>query len=255
MQILFSPTKQMNFKSEAAAVSKELQFSIPSFSDKARILNELLKEFSREDLGILMKMSDTLAGQTFETVRTFESHSGKPALFTYSGTSFQALDAPSLDQESLKFASEKLNILSGMYGLLRPLDLIAPYRLEMKTPLSLGDSKNLTAFWKPLITGKLSEKIRTHGDKTVINLASEEYSKTIDKKYLNCRILNFHFKDKSSSGYRTVGMYAKTARGKMVQRILSEKILNPDILKDTPTYDYEFRSDMSDGENWVFTRG
>lgn len=202
-----------------------------------------------------MKMSDALADQTYETVRAFEHHSGKPALFTYSGTSFQALDTSILDKESLSFASERLSILSGMYGLLCPMDLISPYRLEMKTNLPLDGAKNLTTFWKPLITENLSEKIRKHGDQTIINLASGEYSKTIDKINLNCQVINFHFKDKSSSGFRTVGMYAKTARGKMLQRILSEKILNPDVLKETPTYDYEFRNDMSDDDNWVFTRG
>jgi uncharacterized protein len=255
MHILFSPSKQMNFESAALPENAELMSTTPRFSDKARMLNERLKEFSRQELGRLMKMSGALAEQTYETVRAFDDHSGKPALFTYSGTSFQALDTSILDKESLSFASDRLSILSGMYGLLCPMDLIAPYRLEMKTALSLKGAKNLTAFWKPLITEELSEKIRKCGDKTVINLASGEYSKTIDKNSLNCQVINFHFKDKSSSGYRTVGVYAKTARGKMLQRILSEKILNPDVLKDTPTYDYEFRSDMSDNDNWVFTRG
>lgn len=200
-------------------------------------------------------MSDALAEKTYETVRAFDDHSGKPALFTYSGTSFLALDALSLDKESLTFASEKLSILSGMYGLLCPMDLIAPYRLEMKTVLPLGGVKNLTAFWRPLITSRLSEQIRKHGDKRVINLASGEYSKTIDKKSLDCQLINIHFKDKSKTGYKTVGMYAKTARGKMLQRILREKILNPDVLRNSPTYDYEFRNDMSDEADWVFTRG
>jgi len=254
MQILFSPTKQMNFESGGLPVSADQPSTTPRFFDEARMLNNILKGFSSQELGTLMKMSEALSDQTYNAVRDFNGHSGKPALFTYSGTSFLALDAGTLDRESLVFAGNHLCILSGMYGLLSPMDLISPYRLEMKTALSIGDAKNLSAFWKPRITETLAENMKNHGDEVVINLASGEYSKTISQKSLNCRIITFHFKDKSASGYRTVGMYAKTARGEMLRRILSEKILNPDILMNTPTYNYEFRNDLSDGENWIFTR-
>lgn len=254
MQIIFSPTKQMKSDAVDPAAAADLQFSTPLFSSEARMLNQRLKMLSRRELTSLMKMSDALADQSSKLIREFDEYSGQPAVFSYSGTSFQALDAASLDKESLLFAVDHLCILSGMYGLLSPLDLISPYRLEMKTALPVDHEAHLTAFWKPRITEALAERISNTRDKVIINLASGEYSKTINKKSLDCRIINFHFKDKSASGYRTVGMYAKTARGKFLRRILCDKITNPEVLKKNPTFDYEYRSELSDDENWTFIR-
>ncbi|MDC7234409.1 MAG: YaaA family protein [Spirochaetales bacterium] len=255
MQILFSPTKQMDFQSDLPSWSSRLSVTTPRFQDKAVQINSVLKKLGSPDLSRLMKMSDSLARQTADMIRSFDSHPGRPALFSYSGTSFKALAPWTLDQTGVEYASGRLSILSGMYGIVDPLDRISPYRLEMKTALSVEGKKNLTSLWRNCLTGYLNERLDRSEDKTVINLASGEYARVLLQKEMKGHMITFHFKEKSPSGYRTVGMHAKTARGLMLRRILSDKVDSAEDLKINPPSGYEYRKDLSDGENWVFVRG
>lgn len=258
MQILFSPTKQMDSSSQAsrglAELSRTLKTGTPRFLGEARTINGLLKEMNQGELASLMKISETLARQTAETVSSFEKQPGKPALFSYTGTGFKALDAGSLDSESLSFASRRLWIPSGMYGLLRPFDLISPYRLEMKTPLPAGGASRLSSYWSSLVTDSLASEMDALSEDTLLNLASGEYAGILRLKGKGKRMITIHFKDKSASGYRSIAMYAKRARGLMLRRILTEKMDNPDDIKEIYVDDYEYRSSLSDPLNWVFTR-
>ena len=254
MTILLSPTKQMDFVSPIPFETENIG---APFEKEALKLNLILKKFDRIGLATLMKISSDLADQTFERIRDFSSPLAhrRPAVLAYSGTVFLALDPGSFTVDQLEFAQRQLVILSGMYGVLRPLDHIAPYRLEMKTPLVLPEDERLNTFWKPRITEYLKSRLTTDGDESIIlNLSSGEYSRVLDQKAFRGRVLNIHFKEKQNGKLRTVGMYAKTARGLMARRIIAQKIINPEALQKGSTGGDRFTSSLSSSTDWVFVR-
>ncbi len=227
----------------------------PRFRKEALMIRDLLADQSPEELSSLMKMSSSLGEKTFRELNEFPVHPGKPALFTYSGTSFKHLDPATLSREALDFAASRLSILSGLYGILAPFDLIAPYRLEMKTPLSPEGSKSLSAFWKPRITDVLDRTLQVQGSGILLNLASSEYTAAVNFRNPRFRLVSIHFRDKSKGGsYRTVGMYAKEARGRMLRHILEERVCDPEVLKEESGCGYSYSSSLSDPGNWVFIR-
>jgi cytoplasmic iron level regulating protein YaaA (DUF328/UPF0246 family) len=248
MIILFSPTKQMDFESPLSQTFLDMreEWSDPVFRDRALGLNAQLAGMGEEELRGLMKISPSLTDQTLKMITSFSEAQGRPALAAYSGTSFKALEPSSLDAASLIFAEKHLRILSGMYGLLRPLDRIAPYRLEMKTPLAAGGARSLSAFWKPLVGAALE------GEAFVLNLASAEYSRTASLP--KGMMTEIQFKEESGGRLKTVGMYAKQARGQMLRLILENRCAEADAVKALSPAGYGFRENLSSDACWVYTR-
>lgn len=261
MILLLSPAKQMDFVTPSPAVPNELQNNCPEmeppFSREASDINSLLKQLEPDKLAALMKISPKLTDQTHRDIQTFGTGGTlrRPAVFAYSGTVFQALDPRSLTADQMRFSQRHLIILSGLYGALTPFSGIRPYRLEMKTPLVFPGGETLTSFWKPRISDYLRIRLEEDGGfPLLINLSSGEYSRTLDKEVLKDSILNFHFKERSGGVLRTVGMYAKTARGLMTRRILTEQTEDPRSLQKGSTGGYRFDGGLSSRTDWVFTR-
>lgn len=221
------------------------------------MLNSLLLKFEPEELAALMKCSAPIAAETYRNVRSFCTEDARqaPALFAYCGTVFKAAAPGSFTEDEVSYAQAHLRILSGLYGVLCPLDLISPYRLEMKTMLEIPDNGKLSAFWKTRIAPVLSaEDSLSKKDSVIINLASGEYSRVVDKRLIGRRIINFHFKERTETGLKTVGMYVKTARGQMIRRIITEQLAKPELLKNGDTGGYGFDPQLSSEYDWVFTR-
>ncbi|MCK5735015.1 MAG: YaaA family protein [Spirochaetaceae bacterium] len=247
IMILLSPTKQMDFSGTFPDIYR---IETPPFQKEAIMLNNLLMGYNPEELSSLMGISKILADQSHMSIQRFTSAETrpKPAIFTYSGTVFKALNPESLSRSQLRFAQDQLRILSGMYGILCPSTGIAPYRLEMKTPLKLPGNKSLTSFWKPRVTEYLKNEA------VILNLASHEYSRVIDKQALKGKLITFHFKEQNKDKIRTVGMYAKNARGLMLRWILMEKIVDLRVLQEYEIGGYRYNHSLSTDSDWVFIR-
>jgi len=257
MIILISPTKQMDFTSPLPESQNPADSLRPRFLQEAQTLNALLRGYDREALASLMKISPALTDRTFREIRAFgEPGAGRrPALYAYSGTVFQALGADSLRAGDLEYARRHLRILSGLYGCLGPLDGVESYRLEMKTALPNPEGANLSHFWKSRIARTLAaDEALSDPAAPVLNLASGEYMRAVDRKVLNRRMITFHFKERAGEGLRTVGMYAKTARGRMVRRILEERVSDPRALQAGDTGGYRYDPACSSENDWVFVR-
>ncbi len=227
----------------------------PLFRREAMKIHDSLSRISPEELSRIMKISPALAEKTSGELQNFPDHPGKPALYSYSGTSFKHLDPLTLSREALEFAATRLSILSGLYGILSPFDLIAPYRLEMKTPPVLEGVKSLSSYWKPLITETLAEKQTASGSRVLLNLASGEYTAAVDFRKTGMKVLTVHFMDRGRNGsYRTVGMYAKQARGLLLRHILENCISNPEFLKEDSGTGYSYSDELSSDGKAVFIR-
>lgn len=237
----FSPTSQTNFS--------QLR-QLPRTQELAAIL----KTKSQAEIAQLMSISDKLAAlntarfQAFAT--PFNLQNAKQALLAFRGDVYHGIDAPSLSDGDLSFAQQHLRMLSGLYGVVRPLDLIAPYRLEMGTRLVNPRGKNLYEFWGDNISKILNED---EAD-VIINLASNEYFKGINKPALNAKIINIAFKELKNGQYKIIGIYAKRARGLMVRFMLDNRITTPQDLQAFSADNYQFNADLSVADTWVFTR-
>jgi hypothetical protein len=233
--------------------------SHPHFMAEARELCLRLKKYSRADLEELMKISPKLAALTYER---FQAFSGTPvnddarqALLVYQGDAFQALDIDHYQDQEFEFAQTHIRILSGLYGLLRPLDLIEPHRLEIATRLSGPWGKNLYQFWAQRITQKLNAELEaSKGPPVLINLASNEYFKAVQPKHLQAKIITIQFKEKKETGFKVVAIHAKRARGLLADFTIREKIDDPEALKEFSGNGYAFNLDLSTSETWVFSR-
>jgi len=243
------------FSREERPYSRQCCSSQPLFLKEAELLNESLSTYDPDDLAALMKISGNLAMMTYDMIGRFGKGTLLEAIYAYRGTSFQSLNAPSLSLSELEFAQTHLRILSGMYGILKPLDLIYPYRLGMKTALPAGGCRNLAEFWGEKINHALETDPALEPESSVlINLASEEYSRLIDPGLLKRRMIRVSFKENTPSGLKTVGMYAKRARGTLLKRILQEKISDVYQIRELKAENYEYRSDLSLNDEWVFLK-
>ncbi len=243
--------------------SKTQDFSVPDIQDftstrqlsESEVLVKILKKKTPNELSKLMAISDKLAelnyGRFQDFSTPFDFKNSKQALLAFKGDVYNGIDAPNLSKKDLAFAQDNLRILSGLYGVVRPLDLIAPYRLEMGTRLENSKGKNLYEFWGD----KISKLLNEDEAEVIINLASNEYFKGIDKKALKSQVINIVFKELKGDAYKIIGIYAKRARGLMVQFMIKNRIKNPQDLKAFKAEDYSFRKEMSDSTSWVFTRG
>ena len=205
-----------------------------------------------------MKVSDKLATLTFERYASWRSsysaEDAQQALLAFSGEVFNGLQARSLNEEDLLFAQEHIRILSGLYGVLKPLDLILPYRLEMGTKMKNPGGRNLYEFWKDIIPEKIAGDTGTQDTPVLINLASNEYFKSIQPSSFPCEIITPVFKESSGTGFRNVTIYAKKARGMMLRFIILNRINKPEYLKAFDEEGYYFNNNLSTPKEWVFCR-
>ncbi|MFM7021536.1 MAG: peroxide stress protein YaaA [Flavobacteriales bacterium] len=253
MIAILSPAKTLDFESPLPTK----KFSLPQNIDKALALIAGLKKMSPKKIGELMDLSDNLSKLNHQRYQDFtEKHDGKnarPAVFTFSGEVANGLDAGSFSAREIDYAQKHLRILSGLYGVLKPLDLIQPYRLEMGTSWGPAKHKNLYSYWGNTISEQLNEDFGK--SKTLINLASTEYSRAVNSKALNAEIITCHFKEKKGSEYKVVMVFAKKARGMMAQYLIKNQIEKSEDLKAFDTEGYAFNKKLSEGKEWVFTRG
>ncbi len=253
MIILLSPAKSLQDTPLLAQKTTQVRFK----QETATIV-ERLRAMPLQDLKKLMKLSDSLASLNYGRYQNFQpkytKKNAQPAGLAFNGAVFQGLDLASLSVDQMDFAQAHLRILSGLYGVLRPLDLIQPYRLEMGTKLQLAEFKNLYAFWGDKITGLINKDLKATNGKTIINLASKEYFKSISPKKLKGRLLTIDFREERDGKFKFITFNAKKARGLMTRYILENKIHNPEDLKGFLDDGYAFNADLSGDDVWLFTR-
>lgn len=255
MIILISPAKKLDFNKERQ-VNEE--YTTPEFLDKsARLINELRK-FSPKDLSVLMNVSDDLANLTFERYSQwktpFDPGNAKPALFAFQGDVYRSMDTKSFSGQDIDYAQDHLRILSGLYGLLRPLDLIQPYRLEMGIKFRPFGGKDLYEYWTETITAAINEELKKQKEKVVVNLASQEYFKAVNTSNLDGKVINPVFKEYRDNKYKVVGILAKKARGMMSRFIIRNKPEKAEDIKHFESGGYHYDDNLSSANEWVFTR-
>ncbi|SDE87065.1 hypothetical protein SAMN05421636_108126 [Pricia antarctica] len=253
MKIVISPAKSLDYTSEYPKF-KQTQ---PQFLDEAVKLNKLLAKKKPKDLMALMHISDKLAelnwqrNQDFET--PFTTKNARPAIYAFNGDVYQGLDAYAMSVEKVGKLQDILRILSGQYGILRPLDLMQPYRLEMGTKLKVGRKKNLYEFWKKTITEQLNEELGEN--ELFLNLASNEYFSAVDGKTLKVPVITPVFKDWNNDKLKVISFYAKKARGAMVRYIVDKNVRTLEDLKGFDYDDYSFSASHTSKKNEpVFVR-
>ncbi|CAM1348838.1 peroxide stress protein YaaA [Tenacibaculum crassostreae] len=252
MKIIISPAKSLDFETKATT---EL-YTKPRFLEKSEKLNKKLKTLSRKKIGELMKISDDLASLNYDRNQQwqppFTLDNAKQAVFSFTGEVYRGIDVNSLSQDKIPTLQDKLRILSGLYGLLKPLDLIQPYRLEMGTKLKVGRTENLYKFWDTTLADSLNDELAD--DELLINLASSEYFKALPKKTLKVPMITPVFKDFKNGQYKTIMTFAKKARGLMVRYIIDNNVETLDQLKSFDVEGYGFSQEMSTETELVFTR-
>ncbi|MFY9242793.1 MAG: peroxide stress protein YaaA [Polaribacter sp.] len=252
MKIIISPAKSLDFESNVPT-SLHTQ---PQFLEQSEKLNKKLKTLSKNKLADLMSISDDLATLNFERNQEWETpfspENAKQAIYAFTGEVFRGIDVNSLDEKKIPLLQENLRILSGLYGLLKPLDLIQPYRLEMGTKLKVGRAENLYKFWDDAVANALNNEL--DDDELLINLASSEYFKVLPKKVLKVPMITPVFKDFKNGQYKTIMTFAKKARGLMVRYIIDNNVKTIEELKGFNVENYRFSEEMSKGNDLVFTR-
>lgn len=252
MLILLSPSKTLDF--ETHLITKK--FSRPELLSYSEKLIALCKQLTINDICDLMKISPKLATLNYQRFQNWQPHftpeNSRPAILAFKGDVYEGLAVNDFSSQDLDFAQQHLRILSGLYGLLRPLDLIQPYRLEMGIKLQNGDNKNLYQFWDNVITQHLKQQLATND--FIINLASNEYFKAVKPQQLHHSIIEPVFLDQSKGHYKVISYYAKKARGLMSRYIIKHQLSQ---IKDIQSFDlagYQFVSTLSDNYKWVFRR-
>ncbi|MEC8638892.1 MAG: peroxide stress protein YaaA [Pseudomonadota bacterium] len=254
MLVVVSPAKNLDFESEIPVS----QFTQPAMLEDTERLMEVCRTLSPADLSSLMKISDKLAtlnaNRFAEFSTPFTPDNARQAMYAFNGDVYTGLDAYSLDSETVEYAQQHLRILSGLYGLLRPLDLMQAYRLEMGTKLANPEGKDLYAFWDDRITYMLNKALEAQGDNVLINLASNEYFKAVKKKSLDGMIITPTFKDCKNGQYKIISFFAKKARGLMARYILENRVKDVEGLKNFDVDGYVFSEEQSSSTELVFLR-
>ena len=241
MLTVISPAKRLDF----SETTRDLETTKPKFLSEAHKLVDRARELSQGEIKALMHLSDDLAGLNFERFKAFKKKANavgsKPAVLSFAGDVYLGLDAASLTDEDLGFAQDNLRILSGLYGILRPLDLIQPYRLEMGRELSTSEGKNLYAFWGDKLARTITSTLKTHEHQVVINLASNEYFTAAKAAKIKAQIITPVFRDIKDGKARTLSFFAKKARGAMSRAIIENRIESPGDLKGLEVDGYTYR--------------
>ncbi|MFN2411005.1 MAG: peroxide stress protein YaaA [Halomonas sp.] len=254
MLSVISPAKTLDF--ETPSTTQDV--SQPDFLSDSQALIDILRDYSPQQISDLMGISDKLAGlnaaRFAEWQPPFSLENAKPAAQAFQGDVYTGLEADTFSDAENRYAQQHLRILSGLYGLLRPLDLIQPYRLEMGTKLPNPAGKDLYAYWKPTLTTVLDAAIADSGSKVLVNLASNEYFKAVDAKKLDAQIITPVFKDEKNGTFKIISFYAKKARGLMSAWIIRQQVNDPEALKGFDVAGYRFDAAASQGDTFVFTR-
>lgn|SRR5690606_8476902 len=261
MYFLLSPAKSLNEK-DAVPVNLGNYYSQPELIEHAQVLMKDLKAKEPIDLQELMSISDDLAqlnakrnqDWAWSTNSPFTGDNAKPAGYLFDGDVYSGLDMYQMDKDTAIYVNEHLGILSGLYGVLKPLDLIQPYRLEMGTKLKNERGDNLYEFWGEEVTKTINARMADSEDKVLINLASNEYFKVIKKKALNAVIITPRFEDEKNGHYKVISFYAKKARGLMVKYAADNKLTNAEQLKQFDLAGYYYVDELSDDKTWTFRR-
>ena len=253
MLVLLSPAKTLDFTpADTPAVTQ------PRLLEQTAQLVDALRKKSPKKLEGLMSISSALATQNAERYRAFDSPdslaAAKPALLAFKGDVYRGLEADTLDAEELTWAQDHVRVLSGMYGLLRPLDLIQPYRLEMGTKLKVGRKKDLYAFWDARITDLLRDDIAATGARYVLNAASKEYMGCLDQACLGVPVLEADFRERRGGALKFITYNAKVARGKLAQLVVRHRITDPSGLEDLEVNGYAYDAERSRGSIVAFTK-
>ncbi|MGP5417326.1 peroxide stress protein YaaA [Psychrobacter faecalis] len=261
MYFLLSPAKSLNEK-DALPVNLGNYYSQPELIEHAQGLMKDLKAKEPIDLQELMSISDDLAqlnarrnqDWAWSANTPFTGDNAKPAGYLFDGDVYTGLDMYHMDKDTAIYVNEHLGILSGLYGVLKPLDLIQPYRLEMGTKLKNERGDNLYEFWGEEVTKTINARMADSEDKVLINLASNEYFKVIKKKALNAEIITPRFEDEKNGHYKVISFYAKKARGLMVKYAADNKLTNAEQLKQFDLAGYYYVDELSDDKTWTFRR-
>ncbi len=254
MLLVVSPAKKLDFESPLATT----ETSQSTLLEHSEILIERCTKLSPDQIASLMKLSDKLAGLNAarfgEWALPFTPENARQAVLAFNGDVYSGLDANSFSDDDFNFAQQHFRILSGLYGLLKPLDLIQAYRLEMGTKLDNVRGNNLYQFWGDIITDELNKALVKQGDDLLVNLASTEYFKAVKKKSLNATVITPQFKDWKNGQYKMISFFAKKARGLMARYIIQNRLTNIEQLKNFDLAGYQYSSDLTQGNDWVFTR-
>ena len=252
MKLVLSPAKSLDY--ETTLPTTKTTEGI--FLDEADRLNKILKKKSAKSLSKLMHISDNLGQLNYERNQEwalpFTNDNARPAIYAFSGDVYRGLDAYNIPIEKLDRVENTVRILSGLYGVLKPLDLIQPYRLEMGTKMPIGKNKNLYEFWKKKVTKALNDELQE--DEVFINLASNEYFKAIDTKALKVPVINIAFKEFKNDKYKIIAIFAKLARGLMARYIIDTNAKTIEDIKGFNYENYGFSEELSTENELVFTR-
>lgn len=254
MLVIVSSSKTLDFSKSHSIKSH----TIPVFINESEELVGIIRQFSVEELMKMLRISRSLAEINYNRYKKWNVSSrpnaSKIALLAFKGDVFENIKAGSLTASDFEFANHHLKIISGLYGLLRPLDFILPYRLEMGTRLVNNEGNNLYHFWKKKITYELNKSLSENNHSIILNLASSEYFKVIDAPQLKKPVLHISFVQKQGGTYKNLGLDSKKARGRMVNFVIKNRITNPNDLKAFCEDSYTFNSNFSNEKEWVYTR-
>ena len=261
MYFLLSPAKSLN-ETDEVPVNLGSYYSQPELIEHSQALMKILKSKEPIDLQELMSISDDLAQLNAERNqqwswsedKPFDDQNAKPAGYLFDGDVYTGLDMYHMDKETAIYVNEHLGILSGLYGVIKPLDLIQPYRLEMGTKLKNERGDNLYEFWGEEVTHVINARMADSDDKVLVNLASNEYFKSVKKKALNAEIITPRFEDEKNGNYKVIAFYAKKARGLMVKYAADNKLTNAEQLKQFDLAGYYYVDELSDDKTWTFRR-
>jgi cytoplasmic iron level regulating protein YaaA (DUF328/UPF0246 family) len=254
MLMVISPAKTLDFETPPTTA----RYTQPQYLDHSQELITQLRELTPAQISELMHLSDKLAGLNAARFGSwnpaFTPDNAKQALLAFKGDVYTGLDAETLNEGQLDYAQDHLRMLSGLYGLLRPLDLMQPYRLEMGTRLPNARGKDLYAFWGTRISEWLNHALAEQGDDLLLNLASTEYFSSVKRSALHARVIDTEFKDLKNGQYKIISFYAKKARGMMSRFVISERINDPEQLKAFDTQGYRYSAEQSSPDKLVFLR-
>ena len=254
MLITLSPSKGQDF--EEASLSKK--YTKPVDLKDSELLIKELRKIKSKKLQQMMAISEKIATLNVDRYKTFTTpfttKNAKQAIFAFKGDVYGGLDLSAFKEEDYAYAQDHLRILSGLYGCLRPMDLIQPYRLEMKTKLKNDRGENLYQFWDDRITKSINKELKKQKEAVLVNLASNEYFKSVKPKLLEGRLLNINFKETKAGKTRIVAIFAKRARGMMADFIIRNRIEKAEDLKKFKMCGYKFDKGLSDDKQWTFER-
>ena len=252
MKVLLSPAKSLDYKTQLPTEKN----SFLCFEKEAEYLNSILKRKSPKDLSSLMGISSKIADLNYERNHDwslpFNDKNARQAVYAFSGDVYRGLDAYSIDDDKIDFMQSTVRIISGLYGLIKPLDLIQPYRLEMGTKLSFDNNKNLYEYWREKITNQLNLELSEN--EPVLNLASNEYFKAIDTKVIESDVYSANFKQLKDGNYKTIAIFSKKARGMMARYIIENNITDINSLKSFNYDRYVFNENLSSDKELIFCR-